>query len=458
MRIIEKLTSTFFTQDPTPPHADSPEQSYLQRGLNYLYENKIKIVALTIIALSAAYHFFIPDADEVLAPECNVVYQTPSTTLLGSALQSTKEYAVLTHMSGSKLTASVLEFVIPLLSFFNSEGNWGELLNAFQSTSLKLAEFDSLQSQQITFDHRLNKTLSRSYQIIPNPWQSSNFSVILQNRFGYNVAILKKVEWRERFVREFNPDGHLLIPAIQTITLPGYEQLMAIEFMQGAKNRYSRTLRDDYGTEKFYESLSTSDLYHAISQRQRIFIIDILTQNNDRHGYGILVGCRDGHVALHPIDHDCTMVTFRHRIDTTLNPFMRSTFSPANRDYINSLSFAEIDQIAAKYEQEINSEAFWLHDGLFTEKTVTRIEGMKIISVLLKIAVEKQLSMAQLSHLFPGSFSPIRWASINPKTDFLLGTEHESSQGELLIRKWVDEQKFIEKIKVDNPRKAIDKY
>ena len=408
----------------------------IRDAVNYVNERKVQITAIACIMLMASYYYLKPDAEDVLSPECTVNY---GATSLSSDIvpASLKEYFVISHLGGSAVTQKIIEFV-----------NLGLGLECLKNQWMNIT-FEREQPEQQEFENLITSTLQGrlpGYSIEHNPRASTNYSSILYNRAGYKVAILKEANWRERFFREFNADGHLTIPRIKEIEVPEVDKkLVAIEFMQGAAMRYSRGIIDNYGNHKFYETLSATDLGHAISQRQRILIMDILTQNHDRHGYSIMVGCRNGHVALHPIDHDCAATKFLSRIDGSLNPFMRSTFSAANREYIQSLSFGDIDRIVQPYKGNIDQEASWFIQYWRANPTIRRVDALKIFSVILKVAVEKQINMAQLNILFNlGTSLPLE--GIDAQESFLLGTKHQARHSERLIRDWIEENKIIEEL------------
>ncbi len=408
----------------------------IRDSVNYVNERKIQTAAIACIMLIASYYYLAPDAGNVSAPECSVDYG--SATSLSSYImpKSLKEYFVISHLSGSALTQKIVEFINLGLGIECLKNQWMDI------------NFRREQPRQEEFDNLIKRTLQGGlpgYHIDHNQKSSTNYSSILYNSSGNEIAVLKKNNWREFFAREFNQDGHLAFPRITKINVPDVkEELMAIEFMHGAAMKYSRAMQDDFGTQQFYESLSSTALALVISQRQRIFITDVLIQNQDRHGYAIMVGCRNNHPFLIPIDHDCAMTKFMKHIDQSLNPFMRSTFSFSNREYIQSLSLQAIDTIAEKYIKNINNEAYWYITHRLAKPIIKRLDALKIISVILKVAVEKQINMAQLSILFNSKINSFFHEIDDAQKKFLLGTKHQNKHSEAFIRDWIEERRIFE--------------
>lgn len=237
------------------------------------------------------------------------------------------------------------------------------------------------------FDEIIAKTLSRGYTLVSNPFRGTSQSLFLVNRGGYKVAILKygpddlfTANWKEISVRYFDKEGFFNFPRITEVDLEKIGLAIAIEYIP----------ETSWYREDIYLSLSKSDLASAIESRQRIFILDQLTQNHDRHIRNILYGCESGKAIFYPIDHDMALnddKCYRRLVDPCYghNLFLDSKFTPANKRYLKELNHLQIDEIPNKRFGKLH--------------TYYKLPTTKIIATLLKIASEMDLTIIKTERL-----------------------------------------------------------
>lgn len=398
-------------------------------------------IALVAVGAISAFQTYLnaPYDYEILKPECQASYSiTGRPSLISTALEPYRASFVSDYLGGSEnaqLIVTVIQRAMTYLGLLTS--NW-----------MNFTHIDR-QLPQKEFAETLDKTLYGSYKIKENPSMSTNYTQLLKNRLGTNLAIIKRDIWQERFIREFNFDRFLSFPRIASVEIPtlSKSQSLAIEFLHGAKQDFKIKFGLDGPSYPIYSYLSMTDLGHALNQRQRIFILDVLTQNIDRHDKNLLVGCRQGHVALHPIDHDGLMTHYRPATHERIKgPFYTSRFSKENQKFIQSLTFSKLDQIFENYKIDIERDAHWYvplanANRVERQPATDRKTYIKLLSVLLRMASENGMDMYAITMLVMQHFDNVLTRYLSDPTELkrtFFEQGYAEEEAEVRVREWIN--------------------
>lgn len=220
------------------------------------------------------------------------------------------------------------------------------------------------------FKQELQKVLQEGYSF-DIAKHGSQKRLILVDKFGKKIGILKSKN--ELLAQAFDLDHFAKVPPVTEVFLPEQGLVVIQKWVPDAK------MLRDYAPKKGVH-IHQSD--HELEDLHHIRVLDIRLGNSDRNRSNILVTHSDHNHYMIPIDHDLLMFYIPNDLNWEAS-YLSVPFTEAAQNYIQKIDIQK--------DQEI------MRALAYTDE---EIHSMKVRTVLLKMAVEKKLSLKETDMLF----------------------------------------------------------
>lgn len=214
-----------------------------------------------------------------------------------------------------------------------------------------------------SFKELLDQTLSGNYKI-ETAIHGTQHTPVLVNEEGQSIGIIKTKN--ELLAQALDHEHFAGVPPAERVFIPKLGDVVVQKWVPNS------IMATEFKNEKEWNS---EQLHH-------IRVLDIRLGNSDRNKSNVLITEREGKKIIIPIDHDL----IHHYIPNDTHweaAYLNAPFSPLCKTYIQKL--------------DLEKDASMMKELHFTDE---EIKTMKIRTTLLKMAVERNLTLKETDMLY----------------------------------------------------------